>query len=389
MPTAIKPSRTSKEFDLEYDLVVVGYGYAGGISAIVAADNGAKVLVIEKSAVPGGISICSYGALRCANDRELAFQYLKETNAGRTPDDVIRALADGMCEMEGYVRELGKISGAVVTTTEEWGKGANYPLKGYKAFYHTNIELPNFNAREAYPWANGAPGGPVTFKVVEDNLKMRSVDVMLETEALRLISRDVGETQEVLGVTIRTKDAIKRVKARYGVILCTGGFEGNREYREQFWEGMPVNPCCGQNNTGDGIRMAQELGAKLWHMWHFHGGYGFTHPDPDYPYMIRVKRLPDWTPTERTRRRSRWRGSCSIKTAGGICTNTSPIRRTRRTDHCTTSILRRRITLATHRSLSAMKTGARCMGLAGRLPTTKVSGSTGATTTCERSSSVS
>ncbi len=104
MPTAIKPSRTSKEFDLEYDLVVVGYGYAGGISAIIAADNGAKVLVIEKSAVPGGISICSYGALRCANDRELAFQYLKETNAGRTPDDVIRALADGMCEMEGYVQ---------------------------------------------------------------------------------------------------------------------------------------------------------------------------------------------------------------------------------------------------------------------------------------------
>jgi succinate dehydrogenase/fumarate reductase flavoprotein subunit len=298
MPAANKPSRTTQEFDLEYDVVVVGYGYAGGISAIVAADNSAKVLLLEKSAVPGGISICSYGALRCANNRELAFQYLKETNAGRTPDDVIRALADGMCEMEGYVRELVKVSSAVVTTTEEYGKGANYPLKGYKAFYHTNIELPGFNARETYPWANGAPGGPVTFKVVEDNLKSRNVDVMLETEALRLISREAGTTHEVLGVTIRTKNnEIKRVKARHGVILCTGGFEGSREYREQFWEGVPINPCCGQTNTGDGIRMAQDVGAKLWHMWHFHGCYGFRHPDPSYPYMIRVKRLPDWTPT--------------------------------------------------------------------------------------------
>jgi succinate dehydrogenase/fumarate reductase flavoprotein subunit len=298
MPTTMRPSRATKEFDLEYDVVVVGYGYAGGVSAIVAADNGAKVLLIEKSAVPGGISICSYGALRCANDRELAFHYLKETNAGRTPDDVIRALAEGMCEMEDYVRGLAKVSGALVTTTEEYGKGANYPLKGYKAFYHTNIELPSFNAQEAYPWANGAPGGPVTFKVVEDNVKLRNVDLMLETEALRLISRDVDEAQEVLGVTIRTKDgAIKRVKARYGVILCTGGFEGSREYREQFWEGVPINPCCGQSNTGDGIRMAQDVGAKLWHMWHFHGCYGFTYPDPAYPYMVRVKRLPDWTPT--------------------------------------------------------------------------------------------
>jgi succinate dehydrogenase/fumarate reductase flavoprotein subunit len=298
MTAGSKPSRTTERFDLEYDVVVVGYGYAGAISAINAADNGAKVLLIEKSAVPGGVSICSYGALRCANDRQLAFQYLKETNAGRTPDDVIRALAHGMCEMEAYVRELSKTSGAVVTTTEDYGKGANYPLKGYKAFYHTNIELPNFNARQHYPWAHGAPGGPVTFKVVEDNLKLRNVEVMLETAALRLISRDAGETQEVLGVTIRTKDnAVKRVKARHGVILCTGGFEGNREFREQFWEGVPINPCCGQNNTGDGIRMAQDVGAKLWHMWHFHGCYGFTHPDPSYPYMIRVKRLPDWTPT--------------------------------------------------------------------------------------------
>ena len=130
MPTAIKPSRAAEKFDLEYDVVVVGYGYAGAVSAINAADNGAKVLLIEKTAVPGGISICSYGALRCAKDRDLAFKYLKKTNAGRTPDDVIRALADGMCEMEAYVRELTKASGAVVTTTEDYGKGANYPLEG-------------------------------------------------------------------------------------------------------------------------------------------------------------------------------------------------------------------------------------------------------------------
>ena len=54
-------------------------------------------------------------------------------------------------------------------------------------------------------------------------------------------------------------------------------------------------------NTGDGIRMAQDVGADLWHMWHYHGVYGFKHPDPNYPFGIRPKRLPDWIPGEPAR----------------------------------------------------------------------------------------
>ena len=312
MASADKPSRTADSFDQQYDVVVVGYGFAGAASAMAAADHGAKVLLIEKASVPGGISICSNGALRCADDRQLAFDYLKESNAGRTPDDVIRALADGMCEMEAVARELVLASGATVTTTKVQGSarpqgadvfyhkttGANYPFRGMKAFYHTNIiQIPNFDAGMAYPWANGQTGGPLLFKVMEDNLARRDVDTWLDTEALRLISCDLGATQEVIGITVRNKKrGVMRIRARHGVILCTGGFEGNREFREQFWEGLPISPCCGKSNTGDGIRMAQDMGAKLWHMWHFHGCYGFTYPDPKYPYMIRVKRLPDWKP---------------------------------------------------------------------------------------------
>jgi succinate dehydrogenase/fumarate reductase flavoprotein subunit len=44
--------------------------------------------------------------------------------------------------------------------------------------------------------------------------------------------------------------------------------------------------------------MAQELGADLRHMWNAHGSYGFRSPDPESPFAIRVKRLPDWTPSE-------------------------------------------------------------------------------------------
>ena len=52
-----------QQFDEEVDVVVVGYGFAGGVSAIEAHDAGAKVLVVEKMPDPGGISICSHGAI--------------------------------------------------------------------------------------------------------------------------------------------------------------------------------------------------------------------------------------------------------------------------------------------------------------------------------------
>ncbi len=62
------PSIHSEDFNEEYDVVVVGYGYAGAIAAIEAADVGASVLLVEKATSPGGISICSYGAVRSAKD---------------------------------------------------------------------------------------------------------------------------------------------------------------------------------------------------------------------------------------------------------------------------------------------------------------------------------
>ena len=62
----------------------------------------------------------------------------------------------------------------------------------------------------------------------------------------------------------------------------------------QYWQGKPVVSCAYAGNTGDGIRMAQAAGADLWHMWHYHGTYGFR--VDGYPFGVRTKRLPDWYP---------------------------------------------------------------------------------------------
>ncbi|MBC7782005.1 MAG: FAD-dependent oxidoreductase [Proteobacteria bacterium] len=295
-------------FSETVDVVVIGFGLGGGIAALNAAQAGAKTLLLEKSSVPGGLSICSYGAVRSAHDPAQAFAYLQTTNAGRTPDEVVRQLADGMCELEAYVRELAGINGArVITSVEENAERAragdpyrrqirgNYPLPGTDTFYHTSVvDVPGFDARETYPWANGAPNGPKLFKVVHDNVLAAGVEIRLGTGAQRLIADPV--TRAVRGVTVMRGGIEHHIATRRGVVIATGGFEGSAEMKAQFLETYPVLNAAARHNTGDGIRMAQDLGAALWHMWLVHGAYGFKHTDPAYPYGIRVKRFPDWFP---------------------------------------------------------------------------------------------
>jgi len=103
-----------EQFDDTYDIIVVGYGYSGGIAAIEAHDAGARVLLVDKMRFPGGISVCSYGAMRSAHNAGQAFKYLKATNGGRTSEPVLRALATGMSQIEPYMRKLAKVNGAII-----------------------------------------------------------------------------------------------------------------------------------------------------------------------------------------------------------------------------------------------------------------------------------
>jgi succinate dehydrogenase/fumarate reductase flavoprotein subunit len=122
------------------------------------------------------------------------------------------------------------------------------------------------------------------------------VEVRLGAAALRLITDPA--TREVRGVKALIGGREINIAARRGVVLACGGFEASMALKAQFLQCNPVYNAAAQTNTGDGIRMAQDVGADLWHMWHVHGAYGFRHTDPAYPYAIRVKRFPDWFPGE-------------------------------------------------------------------------------------------
>src|SRR5688572_477857 len=121
----------------EADVVVVGFGFAGGIAAIEAADAGAKVILVEKMPDPGGISVCSAGGIRTTKDAAKALAYLEATNAGTTPKPVLKVLAEGMTEVGAYMKSLGDAVGAVVGEREADG---NYPFEGSDSFGFSNVD---------------------------------------------------------------------------------------------------------------------------------------------------------------------------------------------------------------------------------------------------------
>jgi succinate dehydrogenase/fumarate reductase flavoprotein subunit len=301
IPRAEGAELDNGEFDETFDVVVVGYGFAGGVAAIEAADHKAKVLICEKMPLAGGLSICSGGAVRCATDAADAFAYLKASNAGKTPDEVLKVLADGMVNAKAYVEQLvACVEGAALKPTEFSGKGGgNYPYPGWQTFYHTQVDVPpTFDRAKHFPKVRTRPssGGPGMFWVIDTNVRNRGIDVRVSAPVKRLIRT---ASNEVRGVVIGGPNGDRRIRTRRAVILACGGFEANEEMKRNYWEGTPVLIASCRGNTGDGIRMAQAVGADLWHMWHFHGCYAFKHPDTDFPFALRVKRLPDWNPAKK------------------------------------------------------------------------------------------
>ena len=294
-------SEARERWDEAADVVVVGYGYAGAVAAIEAHDAGADVLLIEKMPDPGGISITSGGNVRIVEDAEEGFRHLQATNAATTPDPVLRALAAGMADIPAYFEKLARVSEATINRRQADG---NYPFSGAKTFGYVSIDhVPGFDAERTYPFVSSyvpihRAAGVRLFKVLEDNVSSRRLRIALSTAAARLIT---GVQGEICGVVAQRDGRVLAIKARRAVVLACGGFEANPEMQRQYWQEKPVLNAAYMGNTGDGILMAQAVGAALWHMWHYHGVYGFKHPDPAYPFGIRPKRLPDWIPGESAR----------------------------------------------------------------------------------------
>ena len=110
------------------------------------------------------------------------------------------------------------------------------------------------------------------------------VEVLFDCHDEHLIQNP--ETKEIVGCTTMIGEEEKTVKARKGVILCTGGFEFNEELKRKYLKCYPFKFEGWKYNTGDGIRMVEEVGGKLWHMDMAGAMYGMWTRDPENDFLI-------------------------------------------------------------------------------------------------------
>jgi succinate dehydrogenase/fumarate reductase flavoprotein subunit len=237
----------------ETDVVVVGYGGAGAAAAIAAHDAGARVIMLEKNAEGGGNTQYSGGTIREYLDVDKASAYIKSITYGSVDDDMIRGFVQECMKNPDWMRGLGA----------ELGRTALYgfPDAPHVIFPH----LPGadgvggrFHVKDE---TGGGFGGSI-WAILCRNVEKRAIETLFNTPAKRLV---LNENREVVGVVADGPDGEVTIKARRGVILTCGGFEFNYEMQDQYLAlryGALGNP----GNTGDGIRMAQEIGADLWHM---------------------------------------------------------------------------------------------------------------------------
>jgi tricarballylate dehydrogenase len=108
-------------------------------------------------------------------------------------------------------------------------------------------------------------GGPGLIDMAYASAAKAGIDVRFETKALRLVTDDRGR---VTGVIVRTAQGTETITAG-AVVLASGGFEANPEMRTRYlgpnWELARVRGT--PYNTGDGIKMALEVGALPWGHW--------------------------------------------------------------------------------------------------------------------------
>ena len=236
-------------WDLEAEVVIVGYGGAGAAAAIEAHDAGADVLILEKQKRDTATFVhhtpssrmCA-GALLVPSDVKLAAKHLELTSLGNTPADLCLTWAEEMSHNLEWVERMGAKCEPLLPT----GETPMYP--GQEALLQT--------------FAIGA--GPGLWQALERAVeKERKIRVLYESPGKELVLDPTSGT--VVGVVAQQPEKKIAVRATKAVILTSGGFQFDPELlRDSF--GFPTAWYANPGNTGDGVRMAQKVGAAMWHM---------------------------------------------------------------------------------------------------------------------------
>lgn len=226
---------------------MIGAGAAGTAAALSAHEAGASVVVLDKGdeTTAGGNTRISAGGWFTHSNPSRAADFLRELS-GPYPinESVARTWAEETARTSDWLRKLD----IPVAQSPDYHTAAEY------------AELDGADCYEGMDTVDGQTGNEALYRALAAALSKRGIEVRHGAEGRRLIRAADGP---VTGVILADGT---RMRARGGVVLTTGGFSGDPQMvrdhlrlpRHVLW-GSPLS-------TGDGHRMARDVGADMWHM---------------------------------------------------------------------------------------------------------------------------
>jgi tricarballylate dehydrogenase len=230
-------------------LVVVGHGAAGLAAALSAAEHAHSrglridITLLEKSREDeaGGNTRWSPSYMRLAAPDRLAPRF----------EDDMRDASGGLAD-QNYFRTLAEHA----TATIRWLKT-----------HGVEFDTPIYYLSAGPPRIQPVGGGSVIVAKLLNAAKKAGVKVLYETSATRLMMTE----DRIRGVEVQSSDGLTTTVDADAVILASGGFQGNPGMmRAHFGAGgetirlISPGTCF---DTGDGIRMAMDQGAKISGDW--------------------------------------------------------------------------------------------------------------------------
>lgn len=286
-------------FDESYDVVVIGFGFAGSVSATYAADAGARVLLVDAApeGEEGGNSrFCAQIAVTGTDQQKLLDYYIGLGGNMNQDLDLLEAYTAGMLETPDIMRRMGAEEPCIWSEHAATAEDGDAIKALYPAFCPEYPELPGADGVDAVTVHAGMFDSAFYQLAHETVLSNESIDVWLESPARHFIQD--SQSGRVTGVVVEREGSELRIEARSGVVLACGGFECNAQMKQDYLGCERLAPLGGLHNNGDGIRMAQEIGADLWHMNVYEslgmmGGNNFEVPDGERViYVSHSKFLP-------------------------------------------------------------------------------------------------
>lgn len=233
--------RTGETIEKETDVVVIGGGGAGFAAAVSAKEAGADVILLEKLASVGGNTLISGGEYAApANElqekegiEDSKEQFAKDVEEAGGDPELIKVLADNATEDAYWLRDDIGV---------EW-------LDSLMFFGGHSVK------RSLIPAAH-------TGNELIKNYLNKSEELGIEVQTEADVKEILAEDGKIAGVRVETADGEMIVKAK-SVVIASGGFGANDEMTNEFDNEIDehVLSTNSPGATGDGILMAEELGA--------------------------------------------------------------------------------------------------------------------------------